>query len=102
MNDIENGQSDKKLIKKIRRKLFELPVQPDISNPEEFFKRIDFIKKPLDIRVRRMSITDFFKLYEEKVRDYYGAFANINLIKLCKMHMVTKIKAFSNIFCLIL
>lgn len=104
LDDIEHAGSKKnrKLTKKTKRKLFELPVQPDISDPSKFFERMDFIKKPLDITVRRVTLTEFFQKYEERVRDYYGTFANINLIKICKEHMQTKIEAFSNIFCLIL
>lgn len=84
------------------RKLFELPEQPDISNPSSFFERIDFIKRPLSVKAKRMTLSEFFGNYEEKVKDYYGTFANINLLTICKQNMHVNIPHFSNIFCLIL
>lgn len=84
------------------RKLFELPSQPDLSDPTQFFERIDILKKPLSSREKRMKLTDFFKEYEERTKEYYGDFANIQLLQLCKLYMQSKIEAISNIFCLIL
>ena len=49
-----------------------------------------------------MTLTDFFTQYEERTKEYYGNFANIQLLMLCKEQMGSKIEAFSNIFCLIL
>lgn len=90
-----------KEVKEIR-KLFKVPSQPDISDPQEFFERIDMLKKPLSLKAKRMTLTDFFNAYEERATDYYGAFANIQLLSLCKQYMESKIPAFANIFCLIL
>ena len=84
------------------RKLFMLPEQPDIANPSEFFERIDFIKRPLTTVGKRMTISKFFEAYEVKTKDYYGTFANINLMELCKQNMQVNIPHFANIFCLIL
>lgn len=90
--------------KKRKRTLleFKLPEQPNISDPKDFFERIDLIKQPPAIKVRRMTLTEFFAHYEERVKDYYGAFANVHLISLCKSHMHVHIEAFANIFCMIL
>ena len=54
------------------------------------------------MKAKRMTLTDFFDAYEERTREYYGNFANMQLIELCKKHMESKINAIANIFCLIL
>lgn len=84
------------------RELLELPVQPELDRPEAFFKRMDEMKRPLDSDRRRMTVTEFFKLVEERVRDNYGLSANLDLIRLCEKHMLTHIIHFRNIFCLIM
>ena len=102
LDEMEHVKKEGKMqIKKIR-KLFKIPSQPDLSDPTNFFERIGILKKPLSIKTKRMTLTDFFNAYEERTREYYGNFANIQLIELCKTHMESKIIAIANILCLIL
>lgn len=49
-----------------------------------------------------MTLSDFFNAYEDRAREYYGNFANVQLVELCKHHLETKIPALANIFCLVL
>lgn len=73
----EIGKKTKKKHTKEVRELFKLPSQPDISDPQKFFERIDELKKPLSIKAKRMTLTDFFNAYEDRTKDYYGNFANV-------------------------
>lgn len=59
INDINNYKESKKMVKK-NRKLFEVPAQPNLSDPTEFFDRINILKKPLDVNSKRMTLTDFY------------------------------------------
>ena len=81
---------------------FELPAQNDISNPAEFFKRVDFLKRPLDVASARMRLKDYFKMVEERVKKYYGVFANVYLINICNKYMDTEMESFRNIICFVL
>lgn len=89
-------------IRNNNRNLLKVPAQPEISEPKKFFDRMDELKKPLSTRQRRMTLTEFFKLYEKRVVDYYGYTINIDLVRTCKQHMTSKIKHIANIFCLIM
>lgn len=77
LNEMTHNKQKNLKKTKLIRKLFKLPSQPDISDPSKFFERIDELKKPLSIRAKRMTLTDFFNAYEERTKDYYGNFANI-------------------------
>ena len=81
---------------------FDLPAQNDISKPQEFFKRIDFMKKPLDVAAARMRLKDYFHMVEERVKKYYGVFANVYLIEICNGYMQTELPSIRNIICLIM
>lgn len=85
------------------RDLLQVPAQPELADPQQFFERMDQLKKPMSsIVVNKMQLSEFFKLYEDKVKDYYGLSSNLELIRICKSHFKSKIIHFSNIFCLIL
>ena len=81
---------------------FQLPSQPDLSNPQGLFDRIDFMKRPLSWRTRRTTLSKFYNKIEQRVREHYGNFANLPLMRLCESYMDTPIRHFGNIFCLIL
>ena len=91
-----------KTLRSHNRSLLKVPSQPEISEPKKFFERMDELKKPLSTRKRRMMLSEFFKLYEKRVVDYYGYTINIDLVRTCKQHMTSKIKHIANIFCLIM
>lgn len=85
------------------RDLLQVPAQPEVSDPQEFFTRMDILKKPIQtILVNKLTLSEFFAQYESRVKDYYGLSSNLELIKICKSHFPSKIRHFSNIFCLIL
>ena len=81
---------------------FDLPAQNDISKPQEFFKRINFLKRPLDVAAARMKLKDYLHMVEERVKKYYGVFANVYLIEICNKYMETEIPAIRNIICLVM
>lgn len=60
------------------------------------------MKKPLDVAAARMRLKDYFHMVEERVKKYYGVFANVYLIEICNNYMETEIESFRNIICLIM
>jgi len=53
------------------RLLLQVPAQPELSDPQEFFKRMDLLKQPMaSMRTQKMKISEFFALYEDHVKDY--------------------------------
>lgn len=81
---------------------FDLPAQNDISKPQEFFSRVDFLKRPLDVAAARMTLKDYFAAVEERVMKYYGVFANVYLVEICNQYMETKLESIRNIICFVM
>lgn len=103
LDDQENIGGERELEdKEAKPYVFRLPIQPDVSRPQGFFDRIDYMKRPLSWRTRRTTLSKFYKKIEQRVRDHYGNFANLPLMRICESYMNTPIKHFANIFCLIL